>query len=64
MHADDELLARSSIEAAAIAPEMMPYLRADGSSDSRRLIQLSHQGDTSMMDYIWPFLRRKTAITR
>ena len=56
LHPGDELLALSGVEAAAIAPQMTPYLRADGSSDSKRLIQLCHQGDTSMMDYIWPLL--------
>lgn len=52
----DELLALSDVAAPAIVPAMMPYLRADGSSDGKRLIQLSNEGDTSLMDFIWPLL--------
>ena len=36
---------------------MLPYLRADGSSDGKRLRQLGHdRGDYSQMDIVWPLL--------
>jgi C-terminal processing protease CtpA/Prc len=53
----DEVLAINSASADEIVKRMMPYLRADGSSDGKRLIQLSHDRPaTSMMDLVWPLL--------
>jgi hypothetical protein len=55
--AGDELISINGIGAAEIFTRMMPYLRADGSSDGKRIIQLSHDRNaTSMMDLVWPLL--------
>lgn len=56
----DELLALGGIDAPNMAARMMPYLRADGSSDGKRLVQLCHIGETSQMDFIWPLLHPPT----
>ena len=53
----DEVLAVDGIPAAAMVERLLPYLRADGSSDGKRLRQLSHgRGDYSQMDILWPLL--------
>ncbi len=53
----DEILSVNGMKAADMVAAMMPYLRADGSSDGKRLRQLSHnRGDFSQMDIIWPLL--------
>jgi C-terminal processing protease CtpA/Prc len=55
--AGDEVLAVNGIAAAEMVKTMMPYLRADGSSDGKRLRQLSHdRADYSQMDIVWPLL--------
>ncbi|MEZ5457298.1 MAG: S41 family peptidase [Lysobacteraceae bacterium] len=57
VNAGDEVLAINGIEAPDIVTAMMPYLRADGSSDGKRLRQLNHnRSDFSQMDIIWPLL--------
>jgi Peptidase family S41 len=57
VNAGDELISINGIGAAEIVARMMPYLRADGSSDGKRIIQLSHDRNaTNMMDLIWPLL--------
>jgi hypothetical protein len=53
----DEIVSINGMASADIVTAMMPYLRADGSSDGKRLQQLSHDRDaTSMMDLVWPLL--------
>lgn len=55
--AGDEILAVNGVPARAMVAQMMPYLRADGSSDGKRLRQLGHdRGDYSQMDIVWPLL--------
>ena len=55
--AGDEILAVNGHAATAMVNKMMPYLRADGSSDGKRLQQLNHdRGDYSQMDIVWPLL--------
>jgi hypothetical protein len=55
--AGDEVLAIDEVPAAAMVARLLPYLRADGSSDGKRLRQLSHgRGDYSQMDILWPLL--------
>lgn len=55
--AGDEVLQLDGATPTAIAARLFPYLRADGSSDGKRLLQLSHgRGDYSMMDIVWPLL--------
>ncbi len=55
--AGDELISINGISGTEIIARMMPYLRADGSSDGKRVIQLSHDRNaTNMMDLIWPLL--------
>lgn len=57
VNAGDEILAVNGIKAEAMVAQMMPYLRADGSSDGKRLQQLNHnRGDYSQMDIVWPLL--------
>jgi C-terminal processing protease CtpA/Prc len=53
----DEVVSIDGVGARDIAARMMPYLRADGSSDGKRLMQLNHdREDFSMMDIVWPLL--------
>ena len=53
----DEIVTIDGRSAAQIVAAMMPYLRADGSSDGKRLRQLGHdRPDYSMMDIVWPLL--------
>jgi hypothetical protein len=53
----DEVLAVNNIAAREMVAMMMPYLRADGSSDGKRLRQLGHDRlDFSQMDILWPLL--------
>ena len=55
--AGDELLTIDGRDADAVVAAMLPYLRADGASDGKRLRQLGHdRGDYSMMDIVWPLL--------
>jgi C-terminal processing protease CtpA/Prc len=55
--AGDEILAVNGIKAHDMVKMMMPYLRADGSSDGKRLRQLGHdRNDFSQMDIVWPLL--------
>jgi hypothetical protein len=53
----DEVLAINGVAAAEMVSQLMPYLRADGSSDGKRLVQLNHDRfDFSQMDVLWPLL--------
>ncbi len=55
--AGDEIVAIDGHTSAQALMKMMPYLRADGASDGKRLRQLSHdRPDYSMMDIVWPLL--------
>jgi hypothetical protein len=55
--AGDELLAIDGLSSTDVVAIMLPYLRADGSSDGKRLRQLSHdRPDYSMMDIVWPIV--------
>jgi hypothetical protein len=55
--AGDEVLSVNGIESADMVATLMPYLRADGSSDGKRLRQLNHdRSDFSQMDILWPLL--------
>lgn len=55
--AGDEVLAVDGVGAAQMVERLLPYLRADGSSDGKRLRQLSHdRGDYSQLDILWPLL--------
>ncbi len=55
--AGDELLSIDGRSGAQVVASMLPYLRADGSSDGKRLRQLGHdRADFSMIDIVWPLL--------
>lgn len=55
--AGDEILSVNSIKAHDMVKMMLPYLRADGSSDGKRLRQIGHdRKDFSQMDIVWPLL--------
>jgi hypothetical protein len=55
--AGDELLTIDGHSSDDVVKIMLPYLRADGASDGKRLRQLSHdRQDYSMMDILWPLL--------
>ena len=55
--AGDEVLAVDGVPAREMVARLLPYLRADGSSDNKRLRQLSgDRADYSAMDIIWPLL--------
>lgn len=57
INADDELLTIDGHSSDEVVKIMLPYLRADGASDGKRLRQLSHdRQDYSMMDILWPLL--------
>jgi C-terminal processing protease CtpA/Prc len=57
VRAGDEIVSINAMPGARIVAEMLPYLRADGASDGKRLRQLSHdRPDYSMMDIVWPLL--------
>ena len=59
--AGDELLTIDGHSSDDVIKVMFPYLRADGSSDGKRLRQLSHdRQDYSMMDILWPLLSPPT----
>lgn len=56
--AGDEVLSIGGMDTAAMVARMMPYLRADGASDGKRLMQLNHdRADYSLMDMVWPLLQ-------
>ena len=53
----DEILAIDGVAGKDVVARMLPYLRADGSSDGKRLRQLSHdRNDFNQMDIVWPLL--------
>ncbi len=53
----DEILNLNGISASEIITKMLPYQRADGSSDGKRVMQLQHgRNAMSMMDVMWPLL--------
>jgi C-terminal processing protease CtpA/Prc len=57
LSAGDEIEAINGDSATVIVNKMMPYLRADGSSDGKRLQQLNHdRSDYSQMDIVWPLI--------
>jgi hypothetical protein len=57
VRAGDEVLAINGVAGPDIAARVWPYLRADGSSDSKRWRQLGHdRNDSSQMDLVWPLL--------
>ena len=57
IQAGDELLTIDGATSAQVVATMLPYLRAEGSSDGKRLRQLGHdRPDYSMMDILWPLL--------
>lgn len=55
--AGDEILSINDVPGKDAVARLLPYLRADGSSEGKRLRQLSHdRGDYSQMDILWPLL--------
>jgi hypothetical protein len=59
--AGDEIVSINGKTVSEIVSMMMPYLRADGSSDGKRLYQLNHDRfDRSMMDVVWPLISPPT----
>ena len=57
LRAGDEVVSVDGVAAAAMVERLMPYLRADGSSDGKRLRQLGHDRfDYSQLDMLWPLL--------
>ena len=55
--AGDEVATIDGRMAAQVVSTMLSYLRADGSSDGKRLRQLGHdRPDYSIMDIVWPLL--------
>ncbi|MBC7620726.1 MAG: hypothetical protein H7293_17375 [Candidatus Saccharibacteria bacterium] len=53
----DEVTAINGLSTGQHVTQLMPYLRADGSSDGKRLRQLSHdRPDTSQVDILLPLL--------
>ncbi len=54
--AGSELLAIEGLTPAEIAAALLPYLRADGSSDGKRLIQLDDDANGGVMQRLFPLL--------
>ncbi|MGM9483946.1 S41 family peptidase [Roseateles sp. NT4] len=54
--AGSELVAIEGLTPAEIASALLPYLRADGSSDGKRLIQLDDDANGGAMQRIFPLL--------
>ena len=55
--AGDEVMAINGLRTPDLIAKLMPYLRADGSSDGKRLRQLSHDRfDFSQMDVLLPLV--------
>ncbi len=55
--AGDEVVSINGTPVAQIITQMMPYLRADGASDGKRVVQLNHDRfGGSSMDLVWPLL--------
>ena len=62
VRAGDEVVSVDSVPAAVMVERLLPYLRADGSSDGKRLRQLGHDRfDYSQLDMLWPLLSPPTA---
>jgi Peptidase family S41 len=60
--AGDEVIAVNGFDASTMLSMLMPYLRADGSSDGKRLVQLNHDRlDFSQLDILWPLLSPPTS---
>lgn len=61
VNAGDEVLSINNRSSAEMVGLLMHYLRADGSSDGKRLRQLVHDRmDYSQMDILWPLLSPPT----
>ena len=57
LSAGDEIVSIDGHGTRDVVARMMPLLRADGSSDGKRLRQLGHdRNDYSQMDILWPLL--------
>lgn len=57
MQPGDEIVAIQGQPVSQVVAQLMPYLRADGSSDGKRLRQLNHdRPDTSQLDILLPLL--------
>lgn len=57
VNAGDAVTGINGQSAGSLVGQLMPYLRADGSSDGKRLRQLGHdRPDTSQMDILLPLL--------
>jgi Peptidase family S41 len=55
--AGDEVLAVQGQTIAVVEAQLLPYLRADGSSDGKRWVQLNHdRADYSQLDILLPLL--------
>lgn len=54
----DEILAVDAVPVNEISSRLLPYLRADGAANHKRLDQIDHRWtDRSMFDYLWPLLQ-------
>lgn len=53
---NSELLAIDGRPVGDLVTELLPYLRADGSNDGKRLAELTHQSGRSAMDDYFPLL--------
>ena len=56
IEAGSELLSIDEMPPTAIVKELMPYLRADGSSDGKRIAQIDHGENGDAMDRLYPLL--------
>lgn len=54
--AGSEIIAIDGFTVAELIAELKPYLRADGSSDGKRLAQIDHRTDAAAIDRLWPLL--------
>ncbi|KFN41045.1 hypothetical protein N789_03950 [Arenimonas oryziterrae DSM 21050 = YC6267] len=56
MHRHDEILAIDGRSVTSLVAELMPYLRADGSSDGKRLSQIDSVAEGGVLDRLLPLL--------
>jgi hypothetical protein len=52
----DEILSVENVPVSALVDRLLPYLRADGSSDGKRLAQLGHDSHGGVLDRLLPLL--------
>jgi C-terminal processing protease CtpA/Prc len=64
VHRGDEIVAIDGVETDRVIQKLWPYLRADGSSDGKRLAQIGHDAGESAFDLYYPLIEPPLRQTR